>query len=39
MVRSVDLYSVLDRGTECFSLSGSIRMDWGRLGEKLSIPQ
>lgn len=23
-----DLYSALCRGTECFSLSGSIRMDW-----------
>lgn len=39
MVIIEELYPVLDRGTECFSLSGSIRMDWGRLGEKLSIPQ
>lgn len=32
MVRVEDLYSVLDRGTECFSLARPFRIAWG--GEK-----
>lgn len=35
MVRVEDLYSVLDRGTECFSLARPFRIAWG--GERLTL--